>query len=228
MAEVVVEIVLNKLADVIVNEAQLLGGVGTKVERVQHELTQIKCCLEDVDSKREGDERVQNWLNDLRDVAYHIEDAIDTFFLQVEDLRRKYPRCLQKLVKLINKPLEMPILYKLGTELDNNQNLLEDISKSRVMYGIVDLPVKMPLERTAFSEVDENQDVVMEAHKNPILKLLRAEETPRRAVITIVGPGGLGKTSIASLVYKRQVHILLFQLCFNDINNYNDNNKSYS
>ncbi|XP_078149595.1 disease resistance protein RPP13-like isoform X4 [Carex rostrata] len=206
MAEVAVRIVLNKLADAIEKEAQVLGGVEKKVERVQRELTRIQCCLRDADSKSKGDERVKNWLSELRDVAYRIEDATDTFFLKVG---YKDSSFLQKLKKLYKKPLEVYFLHKLGTELDNIQNELEEIFKSRVNYGISDLQVEskgeminMPLRRATYQQVDETEVVGLEADKKNILKLLHPDETCRRAVITVVGPGGLGKTTLANMVYK--------------------------
>ncbi|XP_078165338.1 toMV susceptible protein tm-2-like isoform X3 [Carex rostrata] len=206
MAEAIVS-VLSKLAVIIVSEGQYLGGVGAKVERVQRELTRIKCCLQDADSKRKGDERVQNWLNELRDAAYRIEDATDSFFLHVGYTDTRFS---QKLRRLFNKPRDLYFLHKLGTKLDGIQNLLEEISKSRVTYGFSDLKDKskgeanviMPHRRAIYQEVEETEVVGMEADKNNILKLLRSQIPPRRAVITIVGPGGLGKTTLAHMVYK--------------------------
>ena len=112
-----------------------------------------------------------------------------------------------------NKPLEMYFLHKLGTELDDILYVLEEISKSRVTYGISDLKdesegevgVVMTHRRATYQEVDESEVVGMQADKNNILKLLDPDQTPRRAVITIVGPGGLEKTTLAHIVYRRQV-----------------------
>ncbi|XP_078166389.1 putative disease resistance RPP8-like protein 2 [Carex rostrata] len=219
MAEaVIVNMVVRKLANIIAKEIQFLGGVGEKVKKAQRELTRIQCCLRDANSKRKGDERVQNWLNELRDVAYRIEDAIDTFFLKVEC--NQNPSFLQKLKKVSNMPREAHLLHKLGTKLNSIQIELEEIWNSRVNYGIIALqdivgePVILPARRATYSVVDETEVVGLDTDKNNILKLLRHEETPRRAVITIVGTGGLGKTTLAHMIYKSaraefEYHIML-------------------
>ncbi|XP_078166379.1 disease resistance protein RPP13-like [Carex rostrata] len=200
---VIVNIVVGKLANIIAKEIQFLGSVGEKVKRAQRELTRIQSCLKDADSKGKLDERVHNWLNELRDVAYRIEDTIDTFFLEV-DYNQNHS-FLQKLKKQPN----MLLIHELGTKLDSIQNELEEISNSRENYGIIalqDIPVGeaviLPSRRATYSEVDETEVVGLHADRDNILKLLRCEETPRRAVITIVGTGGLGKTTLAHMIYK--------------------------
>ncbi|XP_078166170.1 putative disease resistance RPP13-like protein 3 [Carex rostrata] len=225
MAErIIVNIVVGKLANIIEKEIQFLGGVGEKLKKAQRELTRIQSCLKDADSKRKGDERVQNWLNELRDVAYRIEDAIDIFFIKVECNQNH--TFLQNFKKLLNKPQEVYFLHKLGTKLNSIQSELEEIWNSRVHYGIVALQdiavgeaVILPFRRATYSEVDETEVVGLHADRDNILKLLRPKETPRRSVITIVGTGSLGKTTLAHMIYKRQVQIFLIQLCYNEINN---------
>ncbi|XP_078159365.1 disease resistance protein RPP13-like [Carex rostrata] len=217
MAEAVVKFVVEKLANFAANELKHLGGVGGKVQMMQKELIRIQSCLKDADTKHKGDTRVQNWLNELRDVAYRIEDATDTFLVEVEDRRVKH---LNKIKKMFHKTIKVKTLHKLGTDLDNIQNELDRISKSRDDYGIVAVQdivgeeTISPFRRETYQEVDDTEVVGMEADKKKILQLMLAEETPRRAVITIVGPGGLGKTTLAHMVYrsakeKFDYHIML-------------------
>ncbi|KAJ4771930.1 Disease resistance protein RPP13 [Rhynchospora pubera] len=210
MAESVVNFVVGKLGEMIVKEAQFLGEVGEKLKWVETELKRIKCYLMDADSKRrKGDSRAENWLNELRDVAYRIEDATDIFYVEIEDKRRKDHNFLERLKRLGLKTTKSPVLHKLGTELDDIKKVLEGIFESTVHYQINPLQergkedvVPMPHRRATYQDVDETEVVGLDADKNKVRRLLLDPEMRRRAVLTIVGPGGLGKTTLAQMVYK--------------------------
>ncbi|KAJ4771215.1 CC-NBS-LRR class disease resistance protein [Rhynchospora pubera] len=85
MAEGIVNLVLNKLAEAVLKEAQFLNGAGGKLDSLQHELRWIRAFLKDAESKSNSDERIKVWVSDVREVAYRIEDVVDMFMSEVED-----------------------------------------------------------------------------------------------------------------------------------------------
>ncbi|KAJ4786422.1 Disease resistance protein (CC-NBS-LRR class) family protein [Rhynchospora pubera] len=79
MAESIVSFVLSKLADASVQELLHLCGVDMQVKLLSDELGWIQAFLRDADRKNNsGDERQRHWVKEMTEVAYDIEDAIDT------------------------------------------------------------------------------------------------------------------------------------------------------
>ncbi|KAJ4808543.1 Nbs-lrr resistance protein [Rhynchospora pubera] len=225
MEAAVMQFVVGKLGNMISNEAQLLVGVNDKVEWAQTKLMEIRCYLRDADSNRITSALAENWLNQLRDMAYRMEDAVDIFHLELEDEYKKDPNLLDKIKSLFPNPTRVPGLHKLGKELDKIKLEFEEILKSKNDYGIDPLQdqdsgsiaVDLSKRREVYQDVDETEVVGLNAARKDILDLLlihdetstlsqkrkRDQETSKRAVITIVGPGGLGKTTLAHMVYRK-------------------------
>ncbi|KAK2997211.1 hypothetical protein RJ639_024926, partial [Escallonia herrerae] len=57
---------------------------GGWVGELESELKWIDCFLKDANAKQEhGDERVRNWVMEIREVAYDADDVIDNFIVEV-------------------------------------------------------------------------------------------------------------------------------------------------
>ncbi|MCL7044699.1 hypothetical protein MKW94_025333, partial [Papaver nudicaule] len=84
MVDSIVSFTVKKLGDALAGEILFLLGVRTKVEELHDELRRMQCFLKDADAKQQqGDERVRNWVADIRNVAYDAEDVVDTFILKI-------------------------------------------------------------------------------------------------------------------------------------------------
>ncbi|KAJ3673061.1 hypothetical protein LUZ60_006435 [Juncus effusus] len=192
---------LLKLGDAALQEAITICGVSDRVQFVERELRRIRSFLEDADSKRrKGDNRVQNWIKDVRDVSFLIEDVIDTFLLEV-GRNKGFFRSLGRVLK------KSHVLHKLNTEINKIQTMLGEIEQSRASYGIENLPESSTVahvRRPINPEIDNIDVIGVDAEKNAIIELLLDERTPRRSVVSIVGIGGLGKTTLAQKVYQSE------------------------
>ncbi|KAI3942084.1 hypothetical protein MKW92_029657 [Papaver armeniacum] len=197
MVDAVVSFAVEKLGDVLINETIFLLDVRNQVEELRDELRRMQCFLKDADAKQQqGDERVRNWVADIRNVAYDSEDVVDTFMLKI-GATPKSGGVLSLIKKMALMVKNLRHLHRVGKEIQAIQAKLKAISASTVTYGIKELPDDKPSSsidplRNYYPHVQDEDVTGLEEHTKTLLtELLKDEE--RRCVVSIVGVGGLGK-----------------------------------
>ncbi|KAJ9681495.1 hypothetical protein PVL29_020390 [Vitis rotundifolia] len=218
MAESSVSFLLQKLYDLVSQEASLFGAVEGEVRQLCKELEWIRLFLEYADGERRHDKRFKLWVNQVRDTAFDTEDAIDEFMFKVERKRRRrlnnlkflnfLPACLNFVDKLL-------LAHELSGGITYINTTLEKILVNKKRYGI-----EYPRASEAGSSSEpwrySNQMVARKEKRLPTVeetnivgmkndveavkgKLL--EGAMERVVVAIWGMGGLGKTTLAKKVY---------------------------
>ncbi|MCI46847.1 NBS-containing resistance-like protein, partial [Trifolium medium] len=67
-------------------EAKLLGGIHKEFADIKDEFECIQAFLKDADKKVKRDdttEGAKTWVKQVREAAFHIEDVIDDYLIQV-------------------------------------------------------------------------------------------------------------------------------------------------
>lgn len=78
MAEIIVYVV-ERFRILLSEEAIFLVGVKEEVIRLQNELNRMLSFLKDADQSTDVNERVKNWVAQIRNLSYEAEDVVDTF-----------------------------------------------------------------------------------------------------------------------------------------------------
>lgn len=206
MADAIVSSSLQKLADVALNKGLEIYQISDQVRMIQRELNLIKAFLRDADSKRKTNDLVKQWVNEIRDVAYRIEDVMDTFLVEVK--RPKSFGCFSKLATAVMNPIK---LCELSGELKQIVQTLKTIYDRTNNLNIKDLGAGseertfIPVSPSKLPEIDDSEVIGFDSDRQHIINHLLDKSISRRIILSIVGIGGLGKTTRAKKVYLRYI-----------------------
>ncbi|KAJ9158859.1 hypothetical protein P3X46_024403 [Hevea brasiliensis] len=164
------------------------GQVLTQLKKWEKMLKRIHAVLEDAEEKQTANRLVEIWLSDLRDLAYDLEDIIDELATEVQRHNLE-----DKSVRTNNKVQNCFSIMCNGVNQKDELRLAE-YTRRRVSH-VTERPPSTSL-------VNEAKVYGREEDKKAMLKLLNAETNDAEvSVIPIIGMGGLGKTTLAQLVY---------------------------
>ncbi|XP_062116830.1 putative disease resistance RPP13-like protein 1 [Humulus lupulus] len=163
--------------------------------------------LIDAEEKLIKDQAVKKWLDDLKETIYDADDLV--YKIDTKELRRKLKgesqsgctcKVLMKLIptsvtafeKAIKLEIE-DIVGRLKLLIENKDLGLKHIEKLKIPKRVV-----APLleESDVYGRNDEKEAIIKLLHSND------AADGDKFSVIPIVGMGGIGKTTLAQIVFK--------------------------
>jgi len=208
---------LPKLGELLKEEYGLQKGVKKKIESLSRELTVVHAVLRKIGDvpPDQLDELVRLWASEVREASYDMEDIVDTFLVRVEDPNEATePHMLRRLRKKVGRLFKKSkARHKISSLIDDINEKLEEVATRRGRYtldSIVASPVAAntidPRILNLYKRATEL--VGIEGPRDELINMLSLGDgdvdlssTTKMKILSIVGFGGLGKTTLAKAVY---------------------------
>ncbi|KAL5718989.1 hypothetical protein ACHQM5_011833 [Ranunculus cassubicifolius] len=200
-------VVFDKLSSPIVKQFSLTCGVNEEIEKLSSALSTIRAVLQDAEKMQIFEAAIIDWLRKLKDAAYEADDIIDECAyealiepdsgdsIQIGMSFLKYLKLRRKIAKRIRKVASK--FDSIAVERNNfhfrervPENAVGEFMRQRETGFVVCEPV-------VYGRDEDKENIVD-------LLLSNANSENNLQVYPIVGIGGLGKTTLAQVIYNEE------------------------
>ncbi|KAF3340537.1 disease resistance protein RGA2-like protein [Carex littledalei] len=200
-----------------------MAGVNDEREKLHLKLLSIKDVLADAEerSSTEQGQSVKAWLTKLNKVAYEADDVLDEF--QYEAIKKEVEAempgyAITKSVRNFFSTSNSTLFrYTMGKRLKDVLHKIDEIVQSMREFGFIKGHEVSPYteQPQTTSMVDESEIVGREQDVHKLVKtIIDGCNGENVRVISIVGMGDLGKTTLARLIFNNQDVEMFFALRF--------------
>ena len=225
MAESLVSSLLEQIASITFQEAEqeirLVIGVDEEVRKLEGNLRIIQAVLDDAEKRQLTEAAVKLWLKRLKDVSYEMDNVLDEWNtamikseIEKQEKAESSPILKKKVCSFIPSSwLCVPQFKKLGLRHDIAHKIkelsgnLDELHKESARFGFriyLNRDTEVVARPKTTSLVDVSKICGRDKERNELVSNLlgkgsQEEKSPH--VISLIGLGGLGKTTLAQLAY---------------------------
>lgn len=214
MAQQAVFAVLERGGSIAVDEAVYLLGVSEKLESAKKQLLLMQAFLMDLDEKMlKGNFMARHLASEVREIAYDVEDIIDTANIL---MRRNGPKTSVRgaMSKYACFPIYLTRLHKLGSRIDSTEERMKKLFGDFEKFNIAANAIAEEPRRYITEDDDIRHRRLVHPNSGDQVGVIGFDEQIKQieydlldtknrhlTVVSIVGPGGAGKSTMAKKVY---------------------------
>jgi len=217
-SEATMRSLLGKLGGLLAQEYTLIRGVRGDIQYISDELASMQAFLGDLGSALDDhDRRLKNWMKQIRDMAYDMEDCIDDFAHRLPQDSLSDARC-SFIVTAVYEVWTFWPRRDIASKIAELKVRAQYIAERRSRYG-VDNPIPRRSSGTGTTHAvtygiaehlmasrqlirTENPVGVKVDMKKLGGWLTKHDKASHRVVVSLIGFGGVGKTTIAMALYR--------------------------
>ncbi|KAL2320752.1 hypothetical protein Fmac_029721 [Flemingia macrophylla] len=220
----IAESLLGKLASSVYQEASRAYHVYEDMQGIKDTLSIVKGVLLDAEEKTDQKHGLREWLSQIRNLCFDAEDILDAF--ECQNLRKQIVKasgCTRmKVGHFFSSSNSLLFRLRMARHIKYVRHKLDKIAADGNKFGLERIDVDRRLvqrRELTYSYVDASGVIGRENDREEIIKLLMQPHPlgdghgdKSLCVIPVVGIGGLGKTTLAKLVFNDNRMDELFQL----------------
>ncbi|CAD6257063.1 unnamed protein product [Miscanthus lutarioriparius] len=188
----------------------LQRGLRGEVMFLKAELESMQAAMERVSEAPVNDNQVNIWASEVRELSYDIEDSIDQFMVRVNVHPSTTPEGFKGFISRSLRLLaEVKTRHQIATEIRDMRTLVE-VAERRNRYkvdsSVTTASTAPEIDRRLHGIYEESAKLIaISGPREELAELLMVREgaSKKLKVISIVGVGGLGKTTLADVMYRQ-------------------------
>jgi disease resistance protein RPM1 len=151
------------------------------------------------------------WMKEVRELSYDMEESIDDFILRLNDKDSKPDGFIGKIKHFLRKLGKMKTHRRIGKEIKDLKKQIIEVGDRNARYktgGVITKMSNLTIDPRILAIFEHASKLVgIDVPKAEITKLLTEEQecglaSQHLKVVSIVGIGGMGKTTLANQVYQ--------------------------
>ncbi|XP_027180441.1 disease resistance protein RPM1-like [Coffea eugenioides] len=214
MAETVLSFVLDQLSTFLREEGRVLGGLRQEVQFIRDELGHMRAFLREAEANEEDAQpRLQEWIKQVREAAYDTEDILDEFVARFA--RHRTTGFYGSFRRIFSSIKNLRARHRVASQIQSIKFRINSISEGHQRYqSEYGISAQASSSLSAVNNttwrysgddallVEEAKLVGIDQPKKHLISQLLQGDDYQLKVVSVVGMGGLGKTTLVKKVHE--------------------------